>query len=226
MYTLYIANKNYSSWSLRPWILLTELDITFDEQLVAFDDGNSYTKFRSFSPTGLVPCLIDGQTVVWESLAIIEYLAEQHPSVWPEDKIARAWARSAAAEMHAGFNSLRNTCPMTVGLRIKLNTIEPGLTKDLDRLSELWNEGIERFGGPFLGGDQFSAVDAFFAPVAFRLQTYGLSVTGACATYPARLIELPGMQDWQTSALNETLREPSHEQEIKQLGEWLEDFRK
>ena len=152
MYSLYIGNKNYSSWSLRPWLLLTELGIPFDENLIPFEDGGSWEKFRAFSPTGLVPCLVDGEQTVWESLGITEYVAEAHPQVWPADSAARAWARSATAEMHAGFNALRNECPMNVGLRIAMNNTSAALTKDVNRLSELWEQGLDRFGGPFLAG--------------------------------------------------------------------------
>ena len=226
MYTLYIGNKNYSSWSLRPWILLTELSIPFEEQLVPFDDGGSWQKFRNFSPTGLVPCLHDGGTVVWESLAITEYVAEQHASVWPADAQARAWARSAACEMHAGFGALRNDCPMTVGLRIRLHEQSDALRKDLQRLDELWCQGLQRFGGPFLGGAAFCAVDAFFCPVAFRLQTYGLALSADANVYKDRLLNLSGMQAWADAAVTEPYREPSHEEEIKALGEWLTDLRR
>ena len=129
-YTLYIGNKNYSSWSLRPWVLLTQLDIEFKEELVPFDDGvlgSSYERFRKFSPTGLVPCLHHGEIWVWESLSIVEYLADRHSSMWPGAATAKAWARSATAEMYAGFTALRNQCPMSVGLRIALPQISPSL---------------------------------------------------------------------------------------------------
>jgi glutathione S-transferase len=225
VYTLFIGNKNYSSWSLRPWILLTALDIPFTEKLVPFDDGNSYQKFRAFSPTGLVPCLHDADTIVWESLSIVEYVAEQYPQVWPQDRLARAWARSATAEMHGGFSALRNECPMTVGLRIRMHEQTADLERDLQRLGELWQQGLDLFGGPFLAGDSFTAVDAFFAPVVFRLQTYGLTVPAEAGQYPAHILELPGMRAWTEAALVEPHREPSHEEEIAALGEWLEDLR-
>lgn len=225
MYTLYIGNKNYSSWSLRPWLLLTELQIPFTEQLVPFDDGSSYDKFRAFSPTGLVPCLVDGDTTIWESLAIVEYLAEAHPTVWPYSRPARTWARSAAAEMHAGFSAIRNDCPMTVGLRIRLHEQSEGLHNDLRRLDELWQQGLDQFGGPFLAGSRFTAVDAFFAPVAFRVQTYGLELPPSGQSYVDRLLSLAGMQAWTDAALAETFREPAHEEEIDALGIWLEDLR-
>ncbi|MEM7078044.1 MAG: glutathione S-transferase [Pseudomonadota bacterium] len=229
-YALYIGNKNYSSWSLRPWVMLRACDIDFEERLIPFDDGDSYDKFRDFSPTGLVPCLIDGDQQVWESLAIVEYIAEQHPEVWPESRAARAWARSAAAEMHAGFGDLRNDCPMTIGQRIRLHTVSAGLQKDLDRLDELWGQGLDRFGGPFLAGGQFTAVDAFFAPVAFRLNTFSRADGSALASpaadrYRDHLLDLSAMRSWYSDGIAETFREPSHELEIAELGICTEDMR-
>jgi glutathione S-transferase len=178
MYTLWIANKNYSSWSLRPWVLMRALGIPFDEKIVFFGTG---ADFGTFSPTGKVPVLVDGATTVWDSLAIAEYLAERHPGVWPSDPVARAWARCAAAEMHAGFGALRTACSMNVGTRVRLHTIGPDLAHDVARISALWSHGLARFGGPFLAGAAFTAVDAFFCPVAFRVQTYGLVLPEAAA---------------------------------------------
>lgn len=228
-YTLYIGNKNYSSWSLRPWLLLTQLDIDFTEVLQPFADGGygvNWERFRTFSPNGLVPCLHDEKAaiVVWESLAIVEYIAEQHPQAWPADPAARAWARSAAAEMHAGFSALRNECPMSVGMRIRLHQISPALQRDLERVAELWSEGIHRFGGPYLAGPDFTAVDAFYAPVVFRLQTYGLS-DAATQDYCALITRARGMQLWTDAALAEPWRESGHEIEIAGLGEVLQDLR-
>lgn len=225
MYQLFIANKNYSSWSLRPWVLMKELGIAFTERFVAFESSGSYTKFRDFSPTGKVPCLQDRDTTVWDSLAIAEYLAERHSSVWPKDTGARAWARSASAEMHSGFSALRNQCTMNCGIRVRLFESPPALLSDVSRLSELWGDGLKRFGGPFLAGKQFTAVDAFFAPVAFRIQTYGLQLEPAASEYAARLLGLPSMKEWYSSALKETERDWPHEEEAKKLGTWLEDLR-
>ena len=225
MYTLYIGNKNYSSWSLRPWILLTELGIPFEERLVPFDDAGSWRKFRAFSPTGLVPCLHDDDTTVWESLAITEYLAEAHAEVWPADKTARAWARAASAEMHAGFSALRNQCPMSVGLRIQPHQHSDALQKDLNRIAELWQQGLDRFGGEFLAGARFTAVDAFFCPVAYRVQGWNLTLPEAAAAYVDRLLKLTGMQAWTAAALAEPYREPSHEEEFAALGQIIEDLR-
>ncbi len=161
MYDLYIANKNYSSWSLRPWVLMRTLGIAFDEKLIPFGEGVS---FSSFSPTGKVPCLVDEGMTVWETLSIVEYLAERHQGVWASDKHARAWSRSAASEMHAGFSSLRNLYPMSVGIRVKPRSGDAGLKADVKRIDALWSEGLTKFGGPYLAGQKFTAVDAFFLP--------------------------------------------------------------
>jgi glutathione S-transferase len=226
VYQLHIANKNYSSWSLRPWILLRELGIAFEERLTPFPTTDAYSAFRPFSPSGRVPVLHDGELVIWDSLAICEYLAERHPGVWPSDATARAWARCAAAEMHSGFGVLRSTCSMNCGLRVKLNEVSAALAKDVGRINELWNDGLRRFGGPFLAGKDFSAVDAFFAPVAYRVQTYDLQLTGAAAAYATRLVELPGMKEWYEAALAEPWREKEHEAEVAAHSTILSDARK
>lgn len=225
MYELHTANRNYSSWSLRPWLLMRELGIPFAEHRHRFAPGPNYAIFRAFSPTGTVPCLIDGTMTVWESLAIVEYLAERHAGVWPDDAAARAWARCAAAEMHAGFSVLRNVCSMNVGLRVRLHATSPALARDVGRIGELFADGLARFGGPFLGGARFSAVDAFFAPVAFRVQTYGLVLPEPGAAYAARMLDLPGMREWEADALAEDFREPGHEAEALAAGVVLEDRR-
>lgn len=225
MPTLCIANKSYSSWSLRPWALMSELGLPFEEKLIPFGQGPNGSVFRDFSPSGRVPCLHDGDAVVWDSLAIAEYLAEDHPAVWPSDRTARAWARCAAAEMHSGFAALRSQCGMICGIRIRLHGIGPALKADLDRLGELWLEGLDRFGGPFLAGEAFSAVDAFFAPVAFRVQTYGLVLPGPAAEYAQRLLGLSSMRRWYDASLGERWREEKYEQETLRHGEVLEDLR-
>src|SRR5271166_973709 len=188
MYELYIANKNYSSWSLRPWALLRELHIAFTERLLVFGSTPAWDQFRKICPSGKVPCLIDGATTVWESLAIAEYLAERHDGVWPEKTQARAWARCASAEMHAGFGELRSRCSMSCGIRVRLFEFPAALERDVARISTLWNDGLVHFGGPFLAGPTFTAVDAFFAPVAFRVQTYGLALDERAARYVDRLL--------------------------------------
>ena len=225
MYDLYIANKNYSSWSLRPWALMRELDISFREHLVPFGQESSWQSYRRVSPTGKVPCLVDGDTVVWDSLAIAEYLAERHDAVWPKAGAARAWARSAAAEMHSGFGELRNRCSMTCGVRVRLNEHPAALDHDLARLGALWSDGLRRFGGPFLAGDAFTAVDAFYAPVAFRIQSYGLTLEPAAAEYAERLLRTRALREWYADALKETLRDLPHESDISQVGQVTEDLR-
>jgi glutathione S-transferase len=221
MLKLHIANKNYSSWSLRPWVLLKQLEIPFEESLVPFGSQ----AFANFSPTGRVPCLIDGPLTVWDSLAITEYLAETWPRVWPEDKVARAWARSASAEMHSGFQRIRDTCSMNCGIRVRLASEPAALLAEWQRIDTLWNEGLRRFGGPFLAGEQFCAVDAFFAPVAFRVQTYSPQLSAAAMAYAQTLLALPSMKAWYASALAETWRDEAHEAEARQAGAWLGDDR-
>jgi glutathione S-transferase len=225
MYDLYVANKNYSSWSLRPWVLMRQLEIPFAEHLVPFGNTASWEGFRKVSPSGKVPCLVDGDTVVWDSLAIAEYLAERHAAVWPANSSARAWARSAAAEMHSGFNELRNRCSMTCGLRIRLNDFPAELERDIARVAALWSDGLRRFGGPFLSGRVFCAVDAFFAPVASRIQTYMLALDSPAADYAERMLQLPSMQEWYADALKEVFRDEPHEEEVAHVGTVLEDLR-
>jgi glutathione S-transferase len=225
MYELYIANKNYSSWSARPWVLMREFNIDFRERLLPFGDEARWREFRKLSPAGKVPCLVDEGTVVWDSLAIVEYLAERHAAVWPEAPRARAWARSAAAEMHSGFGELRNRCSMSCGQRVQLHDIGEDLQRDLARLGALWNDGLHRFGGPFLAGAAFGAVDAFYGPVAFRIQTYGLPLDKAAAAYANRLLGTRAMRAWYADALAETLRDPAHDRDISSVGTVLADLR-
>jgi glutathione S-transferase len=224
---LYIANKNYSSWSLRSWVLLRELGIPFEERLVPFrgTPGSNGEVFRTFSPSGKVPCLVDGALTVWDSLAIAEYLAEAHPQVWPAEKTARAFARCAAAEMHSGFLALREQCSMNCGIRVKLHRVDDALARDLARIGELWSEGLRRFGGPFLAGAAFTAVDAFYAPVAFRIQTYSPPLDEAINAYAQRLLALPSMRNWYHAALAETWRDSGHEAGVAHWGAITGDLR-
>lgn len=226
MYILHIGNKNYSSWSLRPWVLMKTLRIDFEEQLHPFpSDGPSYSEFRKFSPSALVPVLQDGEWVAWDSLGITEYLAERHHGIWRGQRHARDWSKSAVAEMHGGFSALRNQCGMNVGIRSRLPTVPASLQRDLDRLDELWNDGLARFGGPFLAGEEFTAVDAFYCPVAFRIQTYGLNLSGNAMAYAQRLLALPAMQEWYRAGIAETFREPLHEAETAGAYEVIADYR-
>ncbi|KAK7404098.1 hypothetical protein QQX98_010113 [Neonectria punicea] len=223
-YTLFIGNKRYSSWSMRPYVLLKALDVPFDEKLHLFQPGLRQPSFLAFSPTGKVPCLHDGatSTVVWDSLAICEYIAETHPTAWPADARARALARSAAAEMHAGFPALRAECSMNVGLRIQLGTPRSeALEREVRRLRELFAQGLETFGGPWLAGERFTIADAMYAPIASRCKTYGIELEGAAGEYLERLFEHPAVQAWVQDGIRETAREPLHEEECLQGGRRL-----
>ena len=224
MFELYIANKNYSSWSLRPWVLMKELQIPFKEHLIPFTQSDNWEIFRKFSPNGKVPCLITPQTTVWDSLAITEFLAE-HARVWPTEPIARAWARSASAEMHSGYGALRQQCPMNCSVRIEMHSVSVELQKDINRLDELWQQGLENFGGPFLAGRYFTAVDAFFCPVAFRVQTYQIQMSAPALAYAQRLLDLNSMQQWDTAARAEPWIEPEHDQECRDAGSIVIDYR-
>jgi glutathione S-transferase len=225
VYELFIGNKNYSSWSLRPWVLLRARGIPFVEQVRPFARGSNFEAFRAFSPSGKVPCLREGETVVWDSLGISEFLAERHPDLWPAAFAARTWARCAAAEMHSGFATLRNICTMNVGLRVQLHALSHALLADIGRIDELWSEGLARFGGPFLAGADFTVVDAFYCPVAYRVRTYGLQLSAGAARYAQRLLELPAMREWEAAALAETWREVDHEAEALQVGVVTADYR-
>lgn len=226
MYTLHIGNKNYPSWSLRPWVLLKVLGIPFTEQLHRFDASTAGGALKAFSPSGKVPCLVDESVVVWDSLAIAEYVAEDHDKVWPTGGATRAWARCVCAEMHSGFSALRSRHSMSVGVRVAVEKRLPELLADLARIEQLWNEGLSRFGGPFVAGEAFTAADAFFAPVAFRFQTYGVTVKGAAADYGPRLLALPAMKEWEQAALPEDFRDVGHEEELELAGRVTRDLRK
>ena len=213
MLQLYIGNKNYSSWSMRPWVLLRQAGIAFEEVPVRFDsfDANSQFKrqLKDVSPTAKVPVLVDGDLTVWDTLAIAEYLAEKFPDkqLWPQDAAARAHARSVVAEMHSGFGALRSHCPMNIEARLPhIGAIiwrdQPGVRSDVERLGQMWSELLARHRGHMLFGE-FSIADAFFAPVCMRLVTYALPVPAAVAAYVQRVQALPGVADWITAALAE-----------------------
>lgn len=229
-YTLITANRNYSSWSLRPWLLMAALDIDFDDRIEPFTKPNNYDDFRAFSPTGQVPVLIDdapadGPRTIWDSLAIALYLADRHEGVWPTHPAARGWAQSAVCEMHGGFASLRNDCTMNVGVRVSPKPMSPALAANVARLAELWAEGLDRFGGPWLAGDAFSAADAFYAPVAFRARTYGLDVGAAGQRWVETMLDHPAMREWERQALTESWREAAHEEELRACGTITADYR-
>lgn len=225
-YTLITANRNYSSWSLRPWLLMKGLGIGFADRLEPFTKPDNHAEFRAFSPTGQVPALLHEGRTIYDSLGITLYLADRHEGVWPSDPDARAWAQCAVAEMHSGFSALRNDCTMNVGVRVRPKPMSAALTANVARIAELWSEGLARFGGPYLAGEKFSAADAFFAPVAWRVRTYGLDVGEAGARWVAHIISHPAMQQWEEEALAESWREAAHEEELRAAGEVIADYRK
>ena len=213
MLKLYIGNKNYSSWSMRPWVLLTQAGIPFEEVMARFDSFAPDSGFKKVigpvSPVGKVPALVDGDLAVWDTLAIAEYLAEKFPDkqLWPADVKARARARSICAEMHSGFAALRSACPMNIEASLPdIGQLawrdKPAVRADVARLVAMWSELLAQHGGPMLFGT-FSSADAYFAPVVMRLQTYALPVPEAIAAYMARVCALPGVKAWVEGALAE-----------------------
>lgn len=224
-YTLITANRNYSSWSLRPWVLMKALGIPFTDRLEPFTKPVNFEAFRGFSPTGQVPVLIAGDRTIWDSLGITLFLGERHAAVWPEDIDARSWAYSATCEMHGGFGPLRNDCTMNVGVRVKPKPMSDALKANVARIAELWEEGLVRFEGPWLAGSKFTAVDAFYAPVAFRVRTYGLDVGVAGQAWVDHILAHPAMKEWEAEALKESWREISHEEELAASGVIIADYR-
>lgn len=224
MYQLITANRNYSSWSLRPWVLMKGLGIAFEDRIEPFTKPKNYEAFRSFSPTGQVPALFHEGRTIHDSLGIALYLADRHDGVWPTAPDARAWAQCAACEMHSGFAALRNDCTMNVGVRVTPKPMSEALRANVARLRELFEEGLTRFGGPWLAGPDFTAVDAFFAPVAFRIRTYGLNV-GAGQAWVDHILTYPAMLDWERQALAESWREVGHEEEMRACGAITADYR-
>ena len=223
-YTLITANRNYSSWSLRPWVLMKVLGISFEDRVEPFARPSNWEEFRAFSPTGQVPVLLDSERTVWDSLGITLYLAERHEGVWPADEAARALAYSAVCEMHGGFAALRNDCTMNVGVRVAPKPKSAALQRDIARIREIFELGLDRLGGPWLAGPAFSALDAFYAPVAFRIRTYGLDV-GRGQEWVDRIIDHPAMRAWEAQALAEEWREESHEAELAAAGRITADYR-
>jgi glutathione S-transferase len=213
MLKLYIGNKNYSSWSMRSWVLLKQAGIDFEEVMVRFDSFDSGSRFKqtieSLSPAGRVPVLVDDGLVVWDTLAIAEYLAEQFPEkqLWPRDAKARARARSVCAEMHSGFTGLRSNCPMNVEASLpQIGALvwrdRPSVRADVQRIVSMWTALLEEHKGPMLFGE-FSIADAYFAPVCMRLKNYALPVPGHITDYIRRVCALPGVKAWIEDALAE-----------------------
>ena len=211
--SLYIGNKNYSSWSMRPWVMLRQSGVAFDEVMVRFDSFSDDSRFKQrlgpISPAGRVPVLVDEGFVVWDTLAVAEYVAEKFPekNLWPRDSQARARARSVCAEMHSGFGALRSAC----GMNIEADLAEagkiiwrdkPAVRADVARIVEMWSELLAMHGGPMLFGE-FSIADAYFAPVCMRLRTFALPVPEAITAYVQRVAALPGVKAWIDGALAE-----------------------
>ena len=213
MLKLYIGNKNYSSWSMRPWVLLKHCGIPFEEIKVRFDSFQTGSDFRkamdAVTPVGKVPVVVDDGFAVWDTLAIAEYLAEKFPekNLWPQSVQARARARSICAEMHSGFGALRSACPMNIEASLPdigqlIWRDKPAVRADVARIVAMWDELLTQHGGPMLFGE-FSIADAYFAPVAMRLATYALPVPASISAYISRLCATPGVKAWMVDALAE-----------------------
>lgn len=213
MLKLVIGNKNYSSWSMRPWVLLRQAGIEFEEVKVRFDSFAPDSAFKRalarLKVAGKVPVLLDGDLAIWDTLSIAEYLAEAFPEkqLWPADRKARARARSLCAEMHSGFTALRSHCPMNVEASLPdvgalIWRDQAGVRADVERLETLWRDALAEHGGPLLFGE-FSVADAYFAPICTRLNTYGLPMSDTVAAYVKRVMALPGVQAWVDEALAE-----------------------
>jgi glutathione S-transferase len=203
---LVIGNKNYSSWSFRPWLAMKVAGIAFDETVISLEAKDFKARVMAVSGAGKVPVLIDGEIRVWESLAILEYLAEKFPaaSLWPKDAAARAQARAVAAEMHAGFVSLRRLLPMNVWRPVKPRALDDGSKTDVARIEAIWRDCRARYGaaGPFLFGT-FGAADAMYAPVVWRFHTYAVEVSDAARAYMAAMMALPAWREWRDAAQRE-----------------------
>jgi len=202
--TLVIGTKRFSSWSLRPWLAAKMAGVEFDEVLIALRQPETKAEILRHSPSGKVPCLIHGGLAVWDSLAICEYLAELHPTLWPEGREARAVARSVSAEMHSGFPNLRNVCSMDIGAVTPLAEVPPEVQAEVDRIQALWNDCRARFGakagGPFLFG-RFSIADAMYAPVVSRFTTFAIKMDPVSQAYCDAIWSLPALQEWKQAAI-------------------------
>src|SRR5258708_6956940 len=213
MLKIVLGNKKYSSWSLRPWLALRLTAAPFEEVVVGLDMPETAQNIRKYSPSGRVPALIDGALTIWESLAICEYLAEKFPKagLWPQDPAARALARSISSEMHAGFSNLRNDCSVKFLQQYPAKPLRPETQADVDRIVALWNECLQKSGGPYLFGARPGIADAMYAPVVSRFRTYSIPVSGAAKAYCDTVWALPALQDWLAAARAETLRARLHE---------------
>ena len=209
---LIIGNKNYSSWSFRPWLALKVAGIPFDETVISLEAKDFKARVTAMSGAGRVPVLLDGDVRIWESLAILEYLAEKFPAagLWPKDPAARAHARAIASEMHAGFLPLRRHLPMNVARPVKSRALDDGAAKDVARIDAIWSECRAKFGGPFLFGS-FGAADAMYAPVVWRFHTYAVELGAAARDYMRAIKNLPAWKEWRDAARRETWVLPHNE---------------
>jgi glutathione S-transferase len=204
MLKLVIGDRNYSSWSLRPWLAIKQAGLPFDEVFISLRNSGTRTEIYKYSPSGKIPCLIDEETVVWDSLAICEYLAEKSPSLWPSDRKSRAEARAISAEMHSGFGALRQSMPMEIHASKPYDDRTAEVSADIARIVSIWESCRSRFAkrGPFLFGP-FTVADAMFAPVVWRFLTYAVELPPASRAWVETMCALPAMQEWRKSALAE-----------------------
>jgi len=219
-FDLYIGNKNYSSWSLRVWLLLKHLDIPFTEHMVSVAGRDYNQALRPIAGNARVPCLHDDGFQIWESIAIAEYLAERYPDLWPASRKARARARSISAEMHAGFANLRKAMPMNLKFQLKGKPADAAVQRDIDRISEIWMEARTQFatdGGPYLFGP-FSVADGMYAPIVWRFHIYNVPLPPVAATYRDSLLDHPAMQEWYEAALQEVEAHPHYDDLAKDYG--------
>jgi glutathione S-transferase len=213
MLKIVVGNKKYSSWSLRPWLVLKHAGVPFEEAVVALDMPDTAQNIRKYSPSGRVPALIDGNLTVWDSLAIAEYLHEKFPDkrLWPQDREQRARARSVSAEMHSGFANLRNDCSMKIVQQFPYKPLRAETQAEVDRIVAIWQECLQKSGGPYLFGKEPCIADAFYAPVVSRFRTYQIPVSGAAKAYCDTVWAWPALQAWVADAQRETLRAKFHE---------------
>ena len=220
MFDLYIGNKNYSSWSLRPWLLLKHFGIPFTEHLVSVAGRDYNPALKPLAGNARVPCLHEDGFQVWESLAIAETLAERHPQMWPADPRARARARSISAEMHAGFAKMRTAMPMNLKLKLKGRPATPEVQRDIDRVAEIWEEARTQFAtadGPWLFG-AFSVADAMFAPIVCRFHVYNVALPPVAAAYRDAMLAHPAMQEWYAAGVLETEAHAHYDQLADEYG--------